>query len=121
MYGDPHKLTQEAVEGYARPLVRPGRFEHGVRIAQCWWHSMAELEEAMPLAADIPTLLIWGSQDRMVELSSAERLKGHFHHAKLAVMQGAGHIPYEERPEEFCRIVLDFLRRHSPARVFDGK
>ena len=30
-------------------------------------------------------------------------------------MDGIGHMPYEERPQEFNRIVLDFLLRDTPA------
>jgi pimeloyl-ACP methyl ester carboxylesterase len=29
--------------------------------------------------------------------------------AKAAIIAGAGHLPYEECPEEFSRIVLEFL------------
>jgi hypothetical protein len=30
------------------------------------------------------------------------------------MMDGVGHIPYEEMPEEFNRIVLEFLSRDTP-------
>jgi pimeloyl-ACP methyl ester carboxylesterase len=39
----------------------------------------------------------------------------------MAVIEGAGHLPYEECPEEFARIVGGFLAEHSPAQVLDGK
>jgi pimeloyl-ACP methyl ester carboxylesterase len=28
-----------------------------------------------------------------------------------ALIQGAGHLPFEETPDEFNRLVLDFLER----------
>jgi pimeloyl-ACP methyl ester carboxylesterase len=117
MYGEPQKVTPEAIKGYSLPLRRPGVLEHGVRIAQAWYASMAQLEQALPGAAAVPALLIWGSKDRLVDPRSAERLKQHFRSAKLAVMPGAGHLPYEEQPEEFCRIVQDFLAENSLARA----
>lgn len=120
MYGDPRKVTRETVEGYTRPLRRPGVLEHGVKIAQAWRKSMDELEQALPAAVGVPTLLIWGSKDRLVDRASAEILKQRLH-AKLTIMHGAGHLPYEECPEEFCGIVQRFLAEHPERPVLDGK
>jgi pimeloyl-ACP methyl ester carboxylesterase len=36
-------------------------------------------------------------------------LAKHFSHAKLMVFQGVGHLPYEECPEEFNRVLIEFL------------
>ena len=70
---------------------------------------MRELEAVLPKILGIPTLLVWGSKDRVVDLHSAEYLGRHFQRVRTAVMSGAGHLPYEEYPEEFCGIVADFL------------
>jgi pimeloyl-ACP methyl ester carboxylesterase len=43
----------------------------------------------------------------------AEHLPG----ARLAILQGAGHLPYEECPEEFCRIVQEFLNNVRSADI----
>lgn len=119
MYGDPRAVTEEAIQGYSLPLRRSGVFEHGVKIAQAWQASMAQLEQALPAAAGIPTLLIWGSKDRLVDRASVEVLRQKLH-AQLAIMPGTGHLPYEECPGEFCQVVLRFLAEH-PAPVLDGK
>ena len=74
---------------------------------------MRELEAAMPRIAHIPTLLVWGSKDRVVDPGSAERLRQQFKDVRLEVIPGAGHLPQEECPQEFCRIVADFLARLS--------
>jgi len=37
------------------------------------------------------------------------------------VMQRVGHVPYEEVPEEFNRIVLDFLLRDTPATPLQSR
>jgi pimeloyl-ACP methyl ester carboxylesterase len=31
--------------------------------------------------------------------------------SKLVMMPGVGHLPYEEAPEEFNRVLLEFLSR----------
>lgn len=114
MWGDPSRVTTETIEGYARPLIRAGVFEHAVRITRTWQADMAELEASLPRIAQIPTLLVWGSRDRVVEPASAERIRQHLPRAQTAVIEGAGHLPYEECPEEFCRIVEEFLRPAVP-------
>src|SRR5205085_11296483 len=97
------------IRGYARPLGMPGRFEHAVKIVRTWSEDMRELEAVLPKILGIPTLFVWGSKDRVVDLHSAEYFGRHFKRLRTVVMSGAGHLPYEECPEEFCRIVADFL------------
>jgi pimeloyl-ACP methyl ester carboxylesterase len=109
MYGNARKVTPETLLGYARPLSMPGRFEHAVRIARTWSEDMRELEASLPRIASVPTLLVWGSKDRVVDPASADFLSRHFQSARTVVIPGAGHLPYEECPEEFCLAVTDFL------------
>jgi pimeloyl-ACP methyl ester carboxylesterase len=77
---------------------------------------MEELEGALPKISKIPTLVIWGSKDRTVDPSSAVPLTRCFESVQTAIINGAGHLPYEECPEEFCRIVTDFLTNRSPRK-----
>ena len=110
MWGDPKLADQETLDGYVRPLIRRGVFEHAVNIVQTWHEDMAELESILPKIAGIPTLLVWGSKDRLVDMRSADIMSKRLPSARIAVMEGAGHLPYEENPEEFSRIVREFLR-----------
>lgn len=58
-----------------------------------------------------PVQLIWGEQERAVPLETGlaahELLTG----SEMAVIGAASHAPYFEQPEEFNRILLDFLNR----------
>jgi pimeloyl-ACP methyl ester carboxylesterase len=111
MYGDYRRATADSLGGYALPLMRPGVFEHAVRLVRTWHNDMQEFQDAIPKLKDIPVLLIWGSRDRVVDMASMDSLGRSLGSAKTktAVIAGAGHLPYEECPEEFCTIVLDFL------------
>lgn len=111
-WGDPRRITPEVLRGYSAPVTRPGILEHAVKIAQTWNPDMRDLQAALPRISHIPTLLLWGSKDRTVDPASAEPLRQSFQSARMAVIEGAGHLPYEECPEEFSRIVNGFL--HSP-------
>jgi pimeloyl-ACP methyl ester carboxylesterase len=109
MYGNARKVTPETLLGYARPLSMPGRFEHAVKIVKTWNDDMRELEASFPRIANVPTLLVWGSKDGVVDPASADFLSRHLQSVRTVVIPGVGHLPYEERPEEFCRAVTDFL------------
>jgi len=57
----------------------------------------------------IPVQLIWGAGDPLFPLAHAERAQSLIDRASLAVIAGAGHTPQAERPEEFNRVLHDFL------------
>jgi len=113
MYGDSRRIPPGTLEGYSAPLTIPGSFEHGLDIMRCWNTDLRELESVLPKISDYPTLLIWGNKDRAVYPSSADTLRRCFKDCALSIIEGAGHLPYEETPEEFNRIVIDFLTATS--------
>jgi pimeloyl-ACP methyl ester carboxylesterase len=57
----------------------------------------------------VPLQLIWGADDPLFPLVHATRAHALVDNSRLAVIQGAGHTPQAERPEEFNRVLLDFL------------
>ena len=57
----------------------------------------------------IPVQLIWGADDPLFPLSHADRAHSLIANARLAVIEGAGHTPQAERPEEFNRVLRRFL------------
>ena len=109
MYGDPRRITPGTAEGYAGPFEIPGTLHHIVRMLKCWRNDVRLLKDALPKIADMPTLFIWGRLDTAVPVSSLEPLKQHFRNAQTVIFEDAGHLPYEEVPEEFNRVVLEFL------------
>jgi len=113
MWGNPRRLTAEEYAGYSAPLRRSSTFEHAVKVVQTWKQDMQEVRGILPQISHVPTLLVWGSKDRTVDLGSAEPLRRNFQSARLAVIEGAGHLPYEECPEEFSCLVSEFLRESS--------
>jgi pimeloyl-ACP methyl ester carboxylesterase len=58
-----------------------------------------------------PTLIIHGTHDRAVPVSWARRAHRRLPNSELRVFRGCGHWPPRERPEEFNRVVEDFLSR----------
>lgn len=109
LFGDESKIPPDSLEGYRMPVIKNNGFRHGSRIVKNWSADLSALESALPKARDYPTLLIWGTKDRAVDFASAEPLRRSFRDARLVALEGVGHLPYEEAPEDFNRALLEFL------------
>jgi pimeloyl-ACP methyl ester carboxylesterase len=59
----------------------------------------------------IPVQLIWGADDPMFPVAHAERAHSLIERSWLAVIKRAGHTPQAEQPEEFNRVLDEFLTR----------
>lgn len=57
----------------------------------------------------MPTLIIWGDEDRSYRWRQVEYLWAHLPAASLAVIAGASHAAHVEKPELFRLILEDFL------------
>ena len=57
----------------------------------------------------VPTLVVVGEQDRVTPPPLSEELAARIAGTRLVRIAGAGHISNVERPQEFNRVVLDFL------------
>jgi pimeloyl-ACP methyl ester carboxylesterase len=113
LYGEPRRISPGTLEGYTKPIAIPGSLDYALEIARTWSHSLQDLESVLAKIADIPTLLIWGSKDVAVDPLSAYALQRNFHNARLVMLDGVGHLPYEEAPDDFNRAVIDFLENES--------
>jgi pimeloyl-ACP methyl ester carboxylesterase len=59
--------------------------------------------------AEMPVLIVWGRQDRLIPVAYAAPLQAEFPHAALKVLDGCGHVPMADCPEAFDRELLAFL------------
>lgn len=109
LFGDGARIPPDSLAGYRIPVEKNHGFRHAGRIVKTWTADLAELETALPKICDYPTLLVWGTKDRAVEFQSAEPLRRNFRNVRLVALNGVGHLPYEEAPEEFNRTLIGFL------------
>jgi pimeloyl-ACP methyl ester carboxylesterase len=114
LYGDPSRIAAGSMEGYAAGLLVPRSFHHLVRIMTVWHEDLRHVEATLPLLQQLPILLLWGSKDAAVYPSSAHELQQRLANSATLVMDGVGHLPYEEVPADFNRIVCDFLLLKNP-------
>jgi 3-oxoadipate enol-lactonase len=84
-------------------------------------HGEADLGEPDPPAAGrlgevaAPTLVVVGEHDRPDIHAMADALAGGIPRAERILLGGTAHLPNMERPEEFNRVVLEFLAKAAPA------
>lgn len=57
----------------------------------------------------MPTLVVWGSRDRVAPLEHGGLLAKHIPNARLAIIRGAGHMPFYQKPAQFIRLAKGFF------------
>ena len=70
-------------------------------------------QERVDLAKiDVPALVVWGAHDELISPEAGRRSAGLLPQGEFVLFAKSGHLPMEEEPEEFLRVVLSFLERH---------
>ncbi len=77
----------------------------------CWKPYMHDpsLPPLLQRLRELPTLLVWGREDRIVPLEAGELYRRAIAGARLEIIDRCGHFPHLERPAEFLRIASPFL------------
>jgi pimeloyl-ACP methyl ester carboxylesterase len=58
---------------------------------------------------DVPTLIVWGADDRIIPPACAEPFRALVPGARVATIARAGHVPHRERPDDVLAQVVPFL------------
>jgi pimeloyl-ACP methyl ester carboxylesterase len=107
-FADPAALTDAVRAGYRAPLTVAG-WE-----AALWRLTTAPRDNGLAEALDeltVPTLLLTGDSDTVVPTADTERLAGLLTAADLVVVERAGHLPHEERPDAVLDAVRTWMQR----------
>jgi pimeloyl-ACP methyl ester carboxylesterase len=102
-----------------RSLTDPGNRAAFARTARAVIDPGGQSVSAMNhlyLVALIPTLIVWGDQDKIIPLVHACQAHEAIPASRLEVMEGAGHAPHVEDPLRFAQILEDFLSTTRPFR-----
>ncbi len=112
---NPEVITKEFIDFYYQLFNQPGYQTFLLKLTRMLVNvRSAKQELLMPIMGSLgkikrPTLIIWGDKDKVLPLKHAYYGKKEMANAQLYIMRQCGHIPNLERPEEFNRVVLDFL------------
>uniref|UniRef100_A0ACD5XPL4 Uncharacterized protein n=1 Tax=Avena sativa TaxID=4498 RepID=A0ACD5XPL4_AVESA len=111
---DPSKVTDHVVQGYTKPLRSRGwekaLLEYIISMITDTPKSKVPASKRLS-EISCPVLVVTGDTDRLVPASNAERLARAIPGATFEVIKNCGHLPQEERAEEFLSVVEQFLQR----------
>jgi pimeloyl-ACP methyl ester carboxylesterase len=111
VFFDPLNLRREALwENFVPAMQGQGYFD--AMTSMVGYDIRHRLEEI-----EVPTLLVWGRNDRVVPVPAALAYKKRIgDNAELVIFDDCGHLPQLERPVRFNRVVEDFLASHGTPR-----
>ena len=66
---------------------------------------------------DIPTLILWGENDRVVSPTYGQSYAGLIPNARFELVAACGHYPHIEQPETFARLIKEHVGAVTPARA----
>jgi pimeloyl-ACP methyl ester carboxylesterase len=114
---DPSVLTDEMVEDLYRRMSLPGAQKAYMSVFRAIGNFQGPRTEILRFIRDnlanitAPTLVIWGKQDRSLPVAHADVAKERIPDVEIHVFDPCGHMPPIECPEEFNKLVLEFLSR----------
>jgi len=108
----PQRVTEELVDRYWELLRFPGNRQAAVDRAKTprepeKWAEIGSLE--------MPVLLLWGEQDKVIPLSHARAFAAAISQSKLITYADAGHLPMEETPEQVARDIDAWIQATDAA------
>ena len=106
VFHDPALVTDGWVENVHRLVTTPACALRILRLAR---DARRDNLEARLGEIRIPTLLVWGLEDRITPPEVADRFRALIPHAHLWHLSRCGHAPMLERPEAFAEVVGDWL------------
>lgn len=111
---DPDQLLDDAYLDQLREMVAAEGYSEAYLSTVRSLLSVSALARSLDVSSrlatlSMPVLLIWGGNDPIFPVENATRAHRLLPGSRLVVLEGAGHTPQAERPDEFNRAVLDFV------------
>jgi pimeloyl-ACP methyl ester carboxylesterase len=80
-----------------------------------WRGQIITMRDRAYLAQGMPIMVIWGEGDNVLPFSHATAAVDSMPDARLVTMPGVGHFVHVERPAEFSRAVVNFVKTTAPS------
>jgi pimeloyl-ACP methyl ester carboxylesterase len=107
----PGSVTEDLVEKVYRQLLIPGgtkAFSDFQNADISWQGLKTNFLDRLP-ELKVKTLVIHGGKDTLVPLEASEEAHQLIQNSEMVIMEGCGHWPQRDNPEEFNRLVSEFL------------
>jgi len=101
------RVTPRVVDDAWKPMTIRGTRRAALAAIRSDRRAHAGLERRIR----VPTLIVWGAEDRLIPASGAPRVQANIAGSRLVVIPDAGHLPQREQPEAFASTVAKFVAR----------
>lgn len=68
-----------------------------------------DYKQLVDTTVDMPTLIMWGEKDRVLDVSAVKTFKNYIPQAKVEIFEGVGHVPMLEIPKESAHTLTAFI------------
>ncbi|WJI14766.1 alpha/beta hydrolase [Pseudoxanthomonas winnipegensis] len=111
VFHDPNKVTaQIAEQAFAMRLAEGSQYTQDSFRQGLGADASVFLDQAALARLDLPVLVVWGAQDRLVPPANGKDFAAWIPHARLVTIDQAGHAPAVEQPQRFLEAALPFLQ-----------
>lgn len=109
----------EFARGYATLADGDSRraFLHTLRSVIDPGGQRVDATDRLYLAADVPTLIVWGRRDPIIPVRHAGAAQRGMPGSRLEVFDEAGHFPQLDEPDRFAIALADFVGATEPAEA----
>ena len=115
-YADPSRVTTQDIDQYYAPMAEPGA---GKALRGVLREYRFDTLRSRIDSVAVPTLVMWGSEDRLIPITVGGALVAELQRGALVVVPRAGHALPEEAPETFNRSLIAFLQHGLPTAPQD--
>ena len=109
-YGHPEAVTDELVDMLMAPAAEPGAADVFLAFTR---YSQGPLPEDLLEVLPCPALLLWGDRDPWEPIALGRELTKYAAVEQFIPLEGAGHCPQDEVPEQVNAILIDWLAAKS--------
>ena len=107
MMGQNKKVREESIVNFISSMSRPNAKMAFISTLLGMKNSPVITEKLSLIK--IPSMLIWGSEDKLIPFEYSKQFIVSMKNCHFIEMKGCGHVPYDEEPEKFSKLVLEFF------------
>jgi pimeloyl-ACP methyl ester carboxylesterase len=98
------EVSMMLISGVGRPAFRPSAIS-----------ILTTKIDKVPGVIAVPTMIVWGRKDVLIPKRDAFRFMRICDDSAVKIIDGAGHLPMLEKPEEFNALIEEFAAQVVPA------
>ena len=110
----------EIVKSLRDPQARRA-IQHVLGAVVDWRGQIVTMVDRAYLTRAMPMCVVWGSEDAVIPVAHARVAAELAPGATVEVIEAAGHFPHKDHPQQFVRILDEFVRTHPAAAYHRGR